>query len=68
MDWKPSVAWPVPTPEVPTPVVAESVDEALGDRGRWHFLDTAPRMGVPEAQGAFWPRFDAAMTDLVGAG
>jgi hypothetical protein len=52
----------------PTPVVAESVDGALGDRGRWHFLDTAPRMGVPEAQGAFWPRFDAAMTDLVGAG
>ena len=51
----------------PTPVVAESVDAALGDRGRWHFLDTAARMGVAEAQGSFWPRFDAALAGLVGA-
>lgn len=45
----------------PTPVVAESVDARLGARGRWHFLDTAPRMQVPEPQGSFWPRFDDAL-------
>lgn len=45
----------------PTPVVAEFVDAALGTRGRWHFLDTAARMGVPEGCGRFWPRFDAAV-------
>ena len=52
----------------PTPVVAESVDTALGARGRWHFLDTAARMGVPERDGPFWPRFDAALEELVGRG
>ena len=52
----------------PTPVVAERVDAALGARGRWHFLDTAPRAGVPEATVPFWPRFDAAVADLVRAG
>jgi hypothetical protein len=46
--------------------VAEQVDAALGARGRWHFLDTAARMGVPEPQGPFWPRFDAAIAQLVG--
>jgi hypothetical protein len=51
----------------PTPVVAEQVDAALGARGRWHFLDTAARMGVPEPQGPFWPRFDAAVAARVGA-
>jgi len=50
----------------PTPVVAEHVDAALGARGRWHFLDTAERMGVPEPQGPFWPRLDAALTRLAG--
>lgn len=49
----------------PTPVVAEQVDAALGARGRWHFLDTAARSGVPEQHGPFWPRFDAALLDLV---
>lgn len=49
----------------PTPVVAEPVDAGLGARGRWHFLDTAARLGVPEPQGPFWPRFDAALLALV---
>ena len=50
----------------PTPVVAQQVDAALGARGRWHFLDTAARSGVPERDGRFWPRFDAAVADLLG--
>jgi hypothetical protein len=51
----------------PTPVVSEAVDASLGDRGRWHFLDTSSRLGVPEPQGSFWPRFDAALLALVEA-
>ena len=49
----------------PTPVVAEFVDAQLGSRGRWHFLDTAARMGVSEPYGPFWPRFDAAVEALL---
>jgi hypothetical protein len=49
----------------PTPVVAERIDAGLGARGRWHFLDTAQRMGVPEPRGPFWPRFDAAVAALL---
>jgi len=51
----------------PSVVVSEAVDAALGARGRWHFLDTAERMRVPEPQGPFWPKFDAAFTELVSS-
>ncbi|WP_133412081.1 hypothetical protein [Vallicoccus soli] len=50
----------------PTAVVGERVDAQLGARGRWHFLDTAERMGVPEQHGSFWPRFDEAFARLLG--
>lgn len=48
----------------PTPFIAPFVDERLGCRGRWHVLDTCARLGLQEAQGPFWPRFDAALAAL----
>ena len=51
----------------PTPVIAEAVDDLVGARGRWHFLDTAERLGVREPQDGFWPRFDAAVARFISA-
>jgi len=51
----------------PTPVIAEAIDAQLLARGRWHFLDTAQRLGVSEPHGPFWPRFDAAVVRYISA-